>query len=33
MPIPLERVPGQGQIVRRDLLGGIINDYEHQQSA
>jgi hypothetical protein len=32
-PIPLERGPGQGQIVRRDLLGCIINDYEHQQGA
>jgi transposase InsO family protein len=32
-PIPLERGPGQGQIVRHDLFGGIIHDYEHQQSA
>jgi transposase InsO family protein len=32
-PIPLARGPGHGSILRRDLLGGIIHDYEHQQIA
>jgi hypothetical protein len=32
-PIPLARGPGQGPIVRRDVLGGIIHDYERQESA
>jgi hypothetical protein len=32
-PIPLARGPGHGSILRRDLLGGIIHDYAHQQIA
>jgi transposase InsO family protein len=32
-PIPLARGPGCGPISRRDLLGGIIHDYEHQKIA
>jgi transposase InsO family protein len=32
-PIPLARGPGQGPIARRDVLGGIIHDYEREESA
>jgi transposase InsO family protein len=32
-PIPLARGPGQGPIARHDVLGGIIHDYERQESA
>jgi hypothetical protein len=32
-PIPLARGPGQGGIARRDVLGGIIHDYERREIA
>jgi hypothetical protein len=31
--IPLARGPGQGPIARRDVLGGIIHDYERWEIA
>jgi hypothetical protein len=27
-PVPLARSPGDGPVRRRDLLGGIVHDYE-----
>jgi hypothetical protein len=32
-PIPRAHVPGHGPIARHDVLGGIIHDYERQESA
>jgi transposase InsO family protein len=32
-PIPLARRPGQGPITGRDVLGGIIHDYERREVA
>ncbi len=32
-PIPLARQPGDGALIRRDVLGGIIHDYELQAGA
>lgn len=32
-PLPLALGPGQGPIVRHDVRGGIIHDYEHQKIA
>ncbi len=32
-PIPLPRGPSEGAIQRRDVLGGIIHDYERQLTA
>jgi hypothetical protein len=29
-PVPLARGPGHGPIVRREVLGGILNDYDRQ---
>jgi transposase InsO family protein len=32
-PIPLAREPGRGPLIRRDVLGGIIHDYERRAAA